>query len=86
MSLDKVVIVGHGHSMTGSGLGEKIDSMPVIRMKNSKRLVDEYPEDYGTRTDYAGSTSAVIGGVTNQYPDLDEYWIYVKAKRKNAPR
>lgn len=75
-----VVIVGHGHSLTGAKLGEKIDQHPVVRMKLSKRLMDESPEDYGKRTDYASSTTAVILGVCQMFK-AREYWAYIKAGR-----
>ena len=66
--------------MTGSGLGKEIDKHEVVRMKMSKRLMLEYPDDYGTRTDIAGGTTAVIFGVIKLYPLCREYWAYIKAR------
>jgi len=66
--------------MTGSGLGKEIDKHEVVRMKMSKRLMQENPDDYGTRTDIAGGTTAVIYGVIRLYPLCREYWAYIKAR------
>jgi hypothetical protein len=76
----EIVIVGHGHSMTGSGLGEKIDQYPTVRMKRSKGLMQTYPKDYGKRIDYVGATSAAIIGTIQMYPTAKEYLVYPKAK------
>ena len=70
--------------MTGSGLGCEIDKHEVVRMKMSKRLMLENPDDYGTRTDIAGGTTAVIYGVMQLYPDCREYWAYIKAKNSES--
>lgn len=66
--------------MSGSKRGKEIDRYPVIRMKRCAQLVRNNPEDYGTRTDYAGGTTAVLAQVIDQFPNAREYWGYIKAK------
>ena len=76
----KLCIVGHGHSMTFSQLGETIDQYPTLRMKRSRKLMNAFPRDYGTRIDYIGSTSAVIEETVKLYPEAKEYLVYPKSK------
>lgn len=54
-------------------------------MKRSRRLIEEFPEDYGTRTDYAGGTTAVLAEVIKLFPEAKEYWGYIKAKHPDKP-
>lgn len=78
--MDTICLVGHGQSMTGSGRGERIDQYPVARMKKCYLLMEQYPEDYGKRTDFAGGTTAAIQDVIRGFPDAKEYWAYIKSK------
>ncbi len=45
-----IVVVGHGPSLVGKGLGPKIDSFDiVVRISGTD---NQTPEDYGTRSDF----------------------------------
>ncbi len=48
-----VVVIGHGPSIVGKGLGPWIDQQTVIRLKGAPM---PNPEDWGTRTDYLSTT------------------------------
>lgn len=78
--MDEICLVGHGQSMEGSNRGEKIDQYPVVRMKKCYLLMERAPQDYGKRTDFAGGTTASIREVIQNYPDVKEYWAYIKSK------
>lgn len=71
-----MLIIGHGESLVGKGLGKEIDTHEVVRLKRCQPLL-ENPTDYGTRTDYACATRKHI----NHMGDLKakEYWIYPKS-------
>lgn len=70
------VIVGHGPSLKGAKLGEKIDACDwVIRLKNCHMLLAE-PQDYGRKTDVMCSSTEVI--TTLHKIKAKEYWGYPK--------
>jgi hypothetical protein len=72
----RAVVVGHGPSLKGAGLGKSIDSCDwVIRLKNCSRLLSE-KEDYGTKTDVMCSSTEVL----HNLPKIKakEYWGYPK--------
>ncbi len=71
-----VVIVGHGPSLKGAGLGKQIDSFDcVVRLKNCYMLLAEYG-DFGRRTDVMCSSTEVL----HVLPKIKarEYWGYPK--------
>ena len=76
-----VIIVGHGPSLIGAGLGSRIDSYPiVVRMKHCMKLL-ENQKDFGKRTDYMCSSTEVM---VNMLPvKAKEYWCYPKRGRWN---
>lgn len=65
-----LVIVGHGPSIVGKGLGEWIDQQTVIRLKGAPM---PNAEDWGTRTDVISTTKPCYLG-----PRIlgAEYWIF----------
>jgi hypothetical protein len=70
------VIVGHGPSLKGARLGEKIDACDwVIRLKNCYMLLAE-PNDYGKKTDVMCSSTEVLH--TLHKVRAKEYWGYPK--------
>ena len=79
-----VVIVGHGPSLKGAGLGEKIDACDkVVRLKNCFMLLAE-KHDYGTRTDVMCSSTEVLPTLTKV--KAKEYWGYPKRGTFNQAR
>ncbi len=71
-----VVIVGHGPSLKGAGLGKKIDEFKcVVRLKNCSMLLAERM-DYGSRTTVMCSSTEVL----HHLPKIEarEYWGYPK--------
>lgn len=71
-----VVIVGHGPSLKGAGLGSKIDSFDcVIRLKNCYTLLAEW-NDYGRKTDVMCSSTEVLPTIAKV--KAREYWGYPK--------
>lgn len=72
----RVVVVGHGPSLKGAGLGQKIDECDkVVRLKNCSQLLAER-QDYGTRTDALCTSTETLYNL----PKLTalEYWGYPK--------
>lgn len=84
--MSSLCIVGHGQSMTGSKRGAEIDKHEVLRMKKGYMLVEQFPDDYGTRTDYAGATTAALADTIKGIPNAKEYWGYIKAKYRDEPK
>jgi len=77
----EVIIVGHGPSLLHKKYGSYIDSFDcVIRQKaNSIKYVKENPEQYGSKTN-------VIGGSTAQYKTISnipnvQCWVYIDSRR-----
>lgn len=71
-----VVIVGHGPSLKGAGLGKKIDEFKcVVRLKNCSMLLAER-HDYGSKTTVMCSSTEVL----HHLPKISarEYWGYPK--------
>lgn len=79
-----MVIVGHGPSLKGAGLGARIDECgKVVRLKNCYTLLAE-PNDYGKRTDVMCSSTEVM---TNMHRvKAGEYWGYPKKGDYNRAR
>jgi hypothetical protein len=70
------VIVGHGPSLKGKGLGPKIDQCDVVvRLKNCSMLLAE-PHDYGRKTDVMCSSTEVLHHLHKV--KAKEYWGYPK--------
>jgi len=80
-----IVVIGHGPSIVGKGLGEWIDQQTVIRLKGAP-MPD--PKDWGTRTDYLSTTKPdycnplipgqrwVFGNETKGYRRANvEHWL-----------
>lgn len=71
-----ICIVGHGPSLKGAGLGEKIDQFDkVIRLKNCYMLLAE-PKDFGKRTDVMCSNTEVLYNLHKV--EAGEYWGHPK--------
>lgn len=70
-----VVVVGHGPSLKGSGLGNEIDKHFVVRLKNCSMLLSE-SEDYGKKTDAMCSSTEVLPYLPKV--KAREYWGYPK--------
>jgi hypothetical protein len=70
-----VVIVGHGPSLKGAGLGREIDKHFVVRLKNCSMLLAEVA-DYGKRTDAMCSSTEVLPHLPKV--KAKEYWGYPK--------
>lgn len=71
-----LVIVGHGPSLKGAGLGSKIDACDfVVRLKNCSMLLAE-SQDFGKRTDALCTSTETLYNL----PKLEagEYWGYPK--------
>lgn len=78
----EIVIVGHGPSLKGSGLGRKIDEHEkVLRLKNCSDLL-KVPEDYGRKTDIMFSTTEVCYHLSKV--KAEEYWCYPKRDTYNT--
>lgn len=74
--MSSAVVVGHGPSLKGAGLGSQIDACDwVIRLKDCGELLKN-PEDYGTRTDVMCSTTEVISVLPKI--KAKEYWGHPK--------
>lgn len=82
----RIAVIGHGISPAGRGWGNRIDSLPVVRMHDWHW---QGKEDYGTRADYI-----VIPGpwgrkpfksMQNDPPAAAAYLLYAFAKRKAYP-
>lgn len=74
--MSTAVIVGHGPSLKGERLGEKIDSCDwVIRLKNCEMLLAE-PRHYGRKTDVMCSSTEVMHHLWKIR--AKEYWGYPK--------
>ncbi len=65
-----IVIVGHGPSIDGAGLGPLIDRHTVIRLKSAPM---PNAEDWGTMTDVVSTTSPDYVG--RKLPGI-EYWCF----------
>ena len=71
-----MVIVGHGPSLKGSGLGKRIDAFDcVIRLKNCYMLLAE-AHDFGRKTDVMCSSTEVLPTIAKV--KAKEYWGYPK--------
>jgi hypothetical protein len=58
----KLVIVGHGPSLEGAGLGAAIDACDaVIRFKKGWKMCVDNPADYGAKCDYVLASTEVPG-------------------------
>jgi hypothetical protein len=71
-----IVIVGHGPSLKGAGLGKQIDEFKVVvRLKNCSMLLAER-HDYGSKTTVMCSSTEVL----HHLPKIEakEYWGYPK--------
>lgn len=66
-----IVVIGHGPSIVGKGLGEWIDRQTVIRLKSAPM---PNPEDWGTRTDYLSTTKPDYWVCSNSIPG--ERWVF----------
>jgi hypothetical protein len=74
--IPSLVIVGHGPSLKGAGLGKEIDACSfVVRLKNCSMLLAE-PHDFGTRRDALCTSTETLYNL----PKLKatEYWGYPK--------
>jgi len=81
VSGQSVVIVGHGPSLKGAGLGPKIDGFDcVVRLKNCYMLLAEYA-DYGRKTDVMCSSTEVLPTIAKV--KAKEYWGYPKRGEYN---
>lgn len=70
------MIVGHGESLKGAGLGKKIDACDfVVRLKNCSMLLAQ-PHDYGKKTDAMCSSTEVLTLLAKVR--AKEYWGYPK--------
>jgi len=73
----KTIIVGHGPSLEGQGLGEWIDSFDnVVRLKRAEYLIRTNPKDYGVKTDYLCASTEVLGCFKTI--KVHEFWGYPK--------
>ena len=70
-----MIIVGHGPSLVGAGLGKTIDEQRVVRLKNCGELLKN-PQDYGTRTDVMCASTEVAPVMLKVR--ASEYWCYPK--------
>lgn len=67
-----MIIVGHGPSMLGAGLGEQIDFHNiVIRLKGGL-----HNDDFGSKTTICCASTEVMGLFLKM--EADEYWAYPK--------
>ena len=74
-TLKSLVIVGHGPSLGGQRLGDRIDACDAVcRLKYGHLETQVHPEDYGRRTDYLCSTLKTWRGYWTMR--LKEYWGY----------
>jgi hypothetical protein len=71
-----VVVVGHGTSLKGARLGQRIDACDVVvRLKNCSMLLAEHV-DYGRKTDVMCSSTEVLHHLHRV--KAKEYWGYAK--------
>jgi hypothetical protein len=64
--LDRVHLIGNSSILSGSGLGEEIDSCPVVRINTAP--TSGYEDDVGSRTD----ARVICGGLQMGY---DTEWL-----------
>ena len=64
-----IVVVGHGPSIVGKGMGPWIDRQTVIRLKGAPM---PNPDDWGTRTDVISTTKQEYLGPVK----AAEYWLF----------
>ncbi len=77
MSNLAICVVGHGPSIVGKKLGEKIDQFDiVVRLKGCGPLIRDHAEDYGTRVDALCMTTEVPKLVFDVV--AGQYWFYPK--------
>jgi hypothetical protein len=76
------VVVGHGPSLKGAGLGSEIDKHFVVRLKNCSVLLADV-KDYGKKTNAMCSSTEVLPVLTKV--KAPEYWGYPK-KGDYSPR
>lgn len=78
----EVVIVGHGPSTVGAGLGKEIDKFKrIVRLKVVSEKLLSNSQDYGTRRD-------ILCGSWTIREDLhklkaEEYWIHIDSRHSN---
>lgn len=71
----KVIIVGHGPSLIGKGLGSVIDNYDlVVRLKGCVSVLGT--PDYGSRCDVLCMSTEVLGLAKNTKPEV--FWLYPK--------
>ena len=71
-----IVIVGHGPSIVGKGLGPWLDEQFVVRLKRAEK---PSCKDWGTRTDVICATSHIY-----RQPDVMFWWAAKRAQRSDA--
>ena len=70
-----VCVVGHGPSLKGAGLGEKIDACDkVVRLKGSHTVL--WTDDFGSKTNALCASTEIMGTFFKM--EADEYWAYPK--------
>lgn len=78
MSRD-VVIVGHGRSAVGAGLGKEIDKHKrIVRLKVASEETLRNPTDYGTRRDILCGSWKIKDYLHNLI--ADEYWVFLDSR------
>lgn len=71
----EVCVVGHGPSLQGAELGNKIDSYDkVVRLKGSTTVVGT--KDFGSKSDALCASTEIMGVFLKS--DAEEYWAYPK--------
>ena len=71
-----IVIVGHGPSIVGKGLGPWLDEQFVVRLKRAER---PSVKDWGTRTDVICATSHIY-----RQPGIPFWWVPRRPERGDA--
>lgn len=80
-SIQTCVIIGHGKSPKGMGLGSEIDRHPVVRLKNPHW---QSVEDYGKRCDYMASSTETMQIMLDYKTVPIEYWAQPKRGHWNT--
>jgi len=80
----EIVIVGHGPSGIGRGLGKEIDKAKrIVRLKGtSEKLLVENPKDYGTRRDILCGSWSIRDNVHKL--KAEEYWVFLDSRHKHV--
>lgn len=80
MSRD-VVIVGHGRSVIGAGLGKEIDKYKrIVRLKYVSEETLKNPYDYGTRRDILCGSWKIRDALHELV--AEEYWVFLDSRNK----